>query len=419
MKIKHLAALATLVISACTPAEIRNNQLAETVYPPTLSSTALPILPVLEGASIIPVQINGQGDYRFYFDSGATPTAIFTSARIEKLGLSRDGDFNVSGTGDDGAAAASFADPIDLGIGAATIVGMTPVVLRWQDMAFMPTQRAAFIDGIFGMDIMTRFAVDVDMEQRSLRLHPPGEAIPDLPNEVIRLPLKRKGGDLFVQVMVRVKGDDDWVDAQLQLDTGASEAMTLIAGRHPSFEVPGGSNTATGLGVSGESTVYATVIDAVKFGPTTFANVPISFSETPDPFMGRHGRLGARLLNRFRYIVNLPGQELILIPRANTTAPLERFATAGMGLAAIGDDFDRLAIIGLEEDGPAAKAGLNSGDIVVSVGGIAAPELARRGVTAALSGKSPGDSISVCREPDSEGGEPESPACLDVILAAR
>jgi len=62
-------------------------------------------------------------------------------------------------------------------------------------------------------------------------------------------------------------------------------------------------------------------------------------------------------------------------------------------LAAIGDDFNRLVIIGVEENGPAAVAGPNSADIVVSIDDIAAAELAQRSVTATLSGKSPGDSI--------------------------
>lgn len=404
------------LLAACTPSALQNNQTAPTVIASGLADQVLPILPVSDELTTVRVRLQGAGDYRFVLDTGATTTAVFGNPRIDALGLSLSGDFPVSGVGGGAEARASFASPVDVAVGGVEIQGMTPVYLNWRHLPFFHAEDAVFWDGVLGYDLYSRVAVEVDPAARTVRLHPAGTdffasaaagtaagatagAAADA--AAVRVPLQVEGAESFVQALVQVSPDGPPVPVKLHVDTGKRDALSLIAGRHPGIAAPAGATVATRVGLSGETRNPVARIAAMELVGLRLTGVKTSFvaSDTGAFTHGADGRIGAALLNRFRYIVDYPGRQLVLVPMASTFESDPPRPSAGLGLFAIGADLDELVVVRAEA--PAQAAGLKPGDIVVSIDAVPAPELSRGRWPALLDEKQTGDRLVVCLRPDS------------------
>lgn len=390
------------LIAACTPAAIRNNQTAETRIPSDLAGAALPILPVTEDYITVEFGIDGEDGFRFLLDTGATPTAVFTSPRIDGLGLETGGRrLGVTGAGDGEGVQSSFSREIDLSIGPAEIVGMTPLVIPHEPLPFFHDRETVYFDGVIGYDLFKRFAVEVDRRAGLVRLHPPGADIPGLSPRAVRVPLQIRGGDAFLIVQIQVENDGPLVDAHMHLDTGMNKVASLIPGRHPSFASAPDADISTGVGVSGTLDITEDRVASLSLGGLALADAPVAYVGSPDPYNGRHGRLGVAALNRFRYVIDYEAETLILDPRPGTFEPFDDPPRAGLGLAAFGEGLDRFVVIGVQGGGGAHAAGIEPGDVVVSIDGVPAAEIARSGLAGAVTGKAVGDTIEVCLAPAS------------------
>lgn len=409
-----LIAILCLVIAACAPSGITNNRYLVPDYPERIGDEDIPILPVVDGLVVVPASIDGVTGFRMLVDTGAQATALFAGPRVSALDLETNGSVTVSGTGG-GGAPASFSAPVDVAIGSALYRGMTPLVFDWQDLPFFPSKQAVFMDGVTGLDLYTRFILDVEPAAGRLRLHPPGADLTSLPSGAVTLPMTIRNGSLYVAAEVVLQPGAEPVTVDLHLDTGDTGALTLIEGRQPGFLPSEDAVTIASSGVGGMATAQVERGSRLRLGDIALSNVPLAFVPEPEPSMGADGRLGAAVLNRFRYVIDHGRQQLTLVPGEQSLRPFPEQASVEMGLAAIGDAFDRLAVLGTTPGGAADRAGFHAGDIIVSIDSRPASDIARIGVDAALADKRPGDEIVICRE----GDDPAPDACTTIELTAR
>lgn len=392
---KRLALLMPLAIAGCIdPAG--HNRNSRVIIPPELAETAIPVLPVNTTYATIPVSINGEKPYRFIMDTGANFTILFSSPAVERLGLSTSRSFGVGGSGEGERAKAKLAKGFQLDVAGVKMLDRQAVYFPWQNIPFFSSPETVFWDGVLGHDFYTRFAVDVDLIADAVHLYPAGQVINDIGVNAVHLPLTIHDLSSYVEASVQTVEGGPFVDVKLHLDTGASNGLALLKDKYPSFKPSTDSKPGQTVGVQGTAATYPSRIKTLRLGSLELKDIKMTYREQAGSSFndGEAGRIGAGLLARFRYIVNYPGRELILIPRADSLQADQRLPRTGLSYYAFGADFDRLVVTNALYG--AKRAGIKPGDIITSIGGQSAYDIARSGLKRFLATKAPGEEVEVC-----------------------
>lgn len=384
-----------LTLSGCINPAGHNRKSIVTI-PPELAEIPIPILPVNSTYATIPVSINGEGPYRFIMDTGADFTVLFSSPAIERLNLSTSRNFGVGGTGTGKRARANLVKGIELDVAGVKMFDRQAIYFPWANIPFFSSPETVFWDGILGHDTYSRFAVDVDGITDTVHLYPAGEPIPKLGVDSVHLPLIFHDLGSYVEASVQTVVGGPFVKVKLHLDTGASNGLSLLKGSHPSFKPLAESMPGQAIGVQGAAITYPSRIATLRLGSLELNNIQMTYREEAGSSFndGEVGRIGVGLLARFRYIINYPGHELILIPNANSLLPDEYLPRTGLSYFAFGHDFDRLVVTNVLYG--AKLAGIKQGDIISSIGGRSAYDIARLGLKSILITKAGGELLEVC-----------------------
>ena len=197
---------------------------AITVAPAAAADLKMEVTP--RGFPIVTVALNGEGPFPMVLDTGAGLTTV-TSGVKDQLGLLKIGRMPQP------LQLAGGPEPIDIyTLGSVTVAGRqapAPItVVLDAPMKYIHEAR-----GILGMNVLSRFAVEIDQPGRRIVLREPG-ALPQSGADWIMLPLvARKDNFLVVEAMV------GGVAAKAVIDTGANttilnpalaEAVGLVEG---------------------------------------------------------------------------------------------------------------------------------------------------------------------------------------------
>lgn len=219
------------------------------------------------------------------------------------------------------------------------------------------------IDGIIGYSLLSRYIVRVNYDSMHISLHTKG---------TIKYP---RGGYLFKPIIANIPivngtiKDEREVSSRLYFDTGAGmclifsndfvEDSMFIRSKTKWYE-----SQAEGLG--GKAAMKQGVIRNFKLGPYRFRNVPSFifddvYNITSYPYLG--GILGNDILRRFNLIINYEKREIHLLPNSHFKDQFD-YSYTGIGMYYIDG---QIKIIDIMRGSPAEKAGLKSGDVVLSV----------------------------------------------------
>ena len=105
-------------------------------------------------------------------------------------------------------------------------------------------------------------------------------------------------------------------------------------------------------------------LPSVEFAGVRFDNVPAVLNEDSEALPREGGNLGLEMLKTFVVTIDTPGGAMYLQQTAERE-PLKR-ERAGVGAHYLGD---RLKVMFVSKDGPAANSGLKAGDEIVAVDG--------------------------------------------------
>ena len=327
---------------------------------------------------------------------------LFSSPAVTARNLKTDWRFRLGGSGTGERPRASLAKGFELDLAGVKMLDHQAVCVQWDSLAFFPSRETVYWDGILGYDLYSRFAVDVDPAAGIVRLHPEGSDIKPIDERAERLPLMIEGLASYVVAHVQVEPNAPLVPVKLHLDTGAGSGLTLLAGSHPSLKPPAGAKKGRLLGVQGESITYRARAAVLRLGNLELNDIWFNYREKKGSGFddGEQGRLGAGLLKRFRYIVNYPQRELILIPYPDSLEADPYLPRTGLTFKAFGERLDRLVVTD-SLDG-AKAAGIRAGDIILSVDGHTAYDIARHGLDEVLAAKVPGDTLQICLDESPE-----------------
>jgi membrane-associated protease RseP (regulator of RpoE activity) len=168
-------------------------------------------------------------------------------------------------------------------------------------------------------------------------------------------------------------GTFEGLPAKYDIDTGSRSELTLtkpfveknsLRAKHPK-----GVDAVDGWGVGGPSMAYVTRGKTMTIGPIEVDNIVAGMTtQDKGAFAGNdyQGNVGGGILKRFVVTFDYNNQTMYLKPLPGPVADTGTFDRAGMWCNVADDGFK---IVDVTKGGPAAAAGLKTGDIITQVDG--------------------------------------------------
>ncbi len=235
------------------------------------------------------------------------------------------------------------------------------------------------IDGIIGGDFIKQFVVEIDYPAHVLRFHDRDKFTYSGPGESIPMRLN-SGGHPIIDAEVTVTGRPA-VKGKFVIDIGSGSALALhapfVAQEHLPLPDQKTIRAMGGGGTGGKVTGRTGRVAELRIGKFQIADTPTLFSEDKSgAFASRElqGNIGAQILRKFKVFLDYARDRIILEPNSSLR-DLIAPASSGVRVLAEGADYKTFRVEDLLENSPATEAGLQVGDLLLSVDGHAAAEL--------------------------------------------
>jgi len=328
-------------------------------FPAGRASVEVPF-DVHNGHLFVNVMLNGKGPFRMLFDSGGVN--VLMPRVVTALGLKAEGALPGTGTGEaQQDAGLTTIEHLDVG----GIVLDRQVFATVDLAAFM--QRVEGLDdvaGLVGYELFKRFPVKLDYTRSRAVFYDPSTF--RYQGGGTRLPFR------FHEHVPQVDGTVDGIAGSFDIDTGSRGSLTLTA---PFVERNGlvaryGATLQfiSGAGLGGHVRSWLARAERLELGDIVVTK-PVTALSTQtkgalaDPDLA--GNVGYGVLRQFDITFDYASGTLYFEKNANFGQP-DVHDRSGMWIERATNGF---TIVDVVAGGPAAKAGLKSGDVIVAIGG--------------------------------------------------
>lgn len=314
---------------------------------------------------ILPVSVNGSPTFNVLLDTGmpGPGLALYGGPRAEALDLGFDPAIQVQirgagGQGERLVARVAMEESLAL---AGVAIDKARVLL----LPALP-EFGGYHDGIIGYSLFERFVVELDYDERRVRLHDPRSY--ETPHDAHVLPLTLRGKVPHVTLWVTPRGRKAF-EARVVVDLGAAHAISLNTDSADDVVIPEEALTTTlGHGLSGPVKGEVGRIAALELGGARLRNVlasfPVSGHQNPRGDTSLTGNLGNEVLRRFNTTFDYAGGRLILQPNESFGQPFT-FDRSGIVLG-LGSE---LKVVDIIVGSPAEVSGIQIEDVVTHVDG--------------------------------------------------
>ncbi|MDO7876205.1 aspartyl protease family protein [Hymenobacter sp. ASUV-10] len=354
---------------------------------------------------IVSAKINGTGPYNFLLDTGAG-TSIITSPHLaDSLGLRRGEKFRVIGAGGQTTSLLAYQlDNLRLTMPGIEAPAMSMLVLS-EDVLNLSGYVGMPIHGILGPEFFHSFVVTVLPQQSMLVLQPSAAFQAPRSPHWASLPLQIERSKAYVTVPVHLS-DSLQIPLKLVIDTGAGHALSLETGSHPQLQLPPQQLPAElGRGLTGVVRGQLGRVAELRLGHYQLRSVLTSFPDVADVHgradVHRNGNLGFESLKRFAFTIDYSRQRLWLRPNLHFNEPFEH-DMSGLDLLAVGPNLHRFLVLRVAPGSPAAEAGIQPDEELVSVNFMAASAFSLTQISHLLHSSHGRSIILVLRRADGE-----------------
>jgi len=345
---------------------------------PAPSATTTPVTIPFELVTrhiVVKVRINDSRPLSFVFDTGDKVGIVDTDVAKE-LGLKLDGQLRVGGAGAD-SLPGSFVKEATWSLPG--LAGFSQPISIAIPLGRMAARAGHDFDGIIGSDFIKQYVVEVDYQNRVLKLHDRDKFAYSGAGESIPIQLNQMGYPLVDGEVIPSNGES--IKGKFVLDLGSSGSLVLMSPVVTQHNLLGnGMKTIKALGVGGaggQSNGQIGRVRSLQIGKFTIANPITLFSEDKAGAMATNqlvGNIGQLIAGKFKVFLDYTHTRIILEPNSTFAQPMDR-ATAGVVLTTEGKDYATVRVIDVLENSPASEAGIKKDDIVLSVDGKPAAEL--------------------------------------------
>ena len=319
---------------------------------------------------VVKMMLNGTGPYSFLVDTGVGTSIITASTLADSLHLHHGQQFRVVGAGGlDSGLLAYQADGVRVTMPGVVAPNMSWLVLS-EDVLNLSGYVGVTIHGILGSELFRSFVVTLHPEQSQLLLNDPASYRPPRGKTWASIPLELQNNKAYLTVPVKLT-EALTMPLKLVLDTGASHALSLELDSDPRLVAPADRLPAElGRGLTGIVRGFLGRVATIQLGRYSLNSVLTSFPNTADVHrridVPRNGNVGYELLKRFSLIIDYPHQRLLLRPNSRFRDPFEH-DMSGIELLATGPEYRRFLILRVVPNSPAAAAGLEVDEELISI----------------------------------------------------
>jgi hypothetical protein len=324
---------------------------------------------------MVKVKVNNSRPLSFVLDTG-DKVGIIDREVAKQLGLALEGEVRVGGAGAETLAASMVKD------GTWTLPGLTgfsqPLTLALP-LGRLSARFGHDFDGIIGSDFIRQFVVEVDYQNRLLRIHDKERFFYAGPGESIPIQLTGQGFPLLDGEVTPIGGDP--IKGKFVLDLGSGGSLALMSPIVSEHKLLGnGLKTIQAIGVGGaggQSTGQIGRVQSLQIGKFKVPNTLTLFSEDKSGAMASRamvGNIGQQIAGKFKIFLDYSHERIILEPNSSYAEPMDRLSS-GMVLIADGEDHATIRVTDVLDKSPAAEAGVQKDDIIISVDGKAAADL--------------------------------------------
>ncbi len=321
------------------------------------SSTTVPF-ELFNNHIYVEVKLNGKGPFRVLCDTGGANIVTPTLAR--ELDLKSEGALQGRGVGEK-SEDVGLVKIQSLGVGEATLANQVFAVYPME--AFSAVEGTQ-INGLIGYEVFRRFVARVDYEHHLITLTVPSAFA--YKGDGTAVPFQ------FNAHIPQVEGEIDGIPGKFDIDTGSRASLTVLgpfAEKHDLAAHYGAKLEAvTGWGVGGAARGLVTRAKVLRLGKVEVHDPVTELSlQKKGAFVNPYvaGNVGAGVLKRFNITFDYPHQQLIFEPNANYDQP-DVYDRSGMWLNQSGET---LVVMDVVAGGPAAAAGLKTGDKILAIAG--------------------------------------------------
>jgi aspartyl protease/PDZ domain-containing protein len=378
MNRRALFAIVVVALSLSTAASLRIPSSC------SIQSTSKPAAPAADVAIpfelvnrhiVLKVQVNNSRPLSFVLDTG-DQFAIINLDRAKELGLKLEGQVRMGGAGSQLSLGAFVRES------SFTIPGFPgfsqPVTLALP-IGNLASRFGQDFDGIIGSEFIKRFILEIDYQARIIKLHNKTGFAYSGPGESIPIQLDPHGHPIM-EAEVTPLGSDP-VKGKFVLDLGSGLALALYSPFVSEHHLLG-PNLKTikalgGEGAGGAVTGRIGRVSELKFGKFKISNPITFFSEDKEGAFASpalQGNIGARIMSKFRVLLDYDHSRIILEPNATFAEPFDH-AFSGLSVQAEGKDYRTFRITDVLEKSPASQAALHPNDIITAIDGKPAAEV--------------------------------------------
>ncbi|AII53278.1 aspartyl protease family protein [Hymenobacter sp. APR13] len=319
---------------------------------------------------IVEVKLNGAGPYNFLLDTGVA-TSIITDPSLTPLLRLRPGAevYRVAGVGEEEPLEAHYADSIRVTL-PGIVAPVLPFLVLSADVLNLSGYVGMPIHGILGYDIFRSFVIEIEPNSTQLVVRTPAGYQPRRGRRWTRVPLTLERRKPYLTVPVGMT-DSLTLPLKLVLDTGAGHALSIETTSDPRLQVPEQRlRSQLGRGLSGAINGYLGRVRSLQLGRYQLRTLLTSFPEANSAALRtdvpRNGNIGFELLKRFDLVIDYSRREVWLRPNALYHDPFEH-DMCGLELLATGREYRNYIVMQIEAGSPAALAGIQPRDELLSV----------------------------------------------------
>jgi hypothetical protein len=288
-------------------------------------------------------------------DTGVSVTVLSRkSAAVDAAKLRPGGQATAIG----GQVAIEWMPTRRIAMGGLTLSGASVAVTALPALA---TGSGEAVDLLVGRDLIGAHALDLDYANQRFRLLPSGRLPFTGPVAPLRISPERQVYESAVMLGGRTV-------KPVIVDTGDGSAITVTQANWAAAglgKLP--ATSAIAYGLAGPAVTTLAIAPEVTVGTLRAQSVEIR-AEGPGGFsqaVGAGGRIGSGFLQRYRVLLDPAAGRMVFQPGPATNRPPLR-STSGLLL---GLERDRLRVLHVMANGPAAAAGWKDGELICAVDG--------------------------------------------------
>jgi len=327
---------------------------------------------------VVPVFLNGALPLKFVIDTGVRTAILTQKSFTDILNLPYSRKYTISGPGGVKLVDAYVTNNVSLELPGVNGRGHAMLVLA-EDYLELRNYLGTDVHGILGYELFSRFIVEINYDKKMMTLSLPEYFKPKRKFQTI--PIRVEDTKPYITAQV-VLNDQTQLTAKLLVDSGASHGLLLEPSSDKRIVPPVNYvSSSIGRGLGGDIVGKVGRIQSITLGSYKFQDVVARFPDPNSYFdslkigsTARNGAIGGELLSRMTVIFNFPKEEMY-IKRASEFRKPFHFNLSGLTVKAKGSGLSTYEVTDVRRLSAGDRAGIQVGDIVLSINGIDAANL--------------------------------------------